>query len=45
MNFTVGIDGTFSDIVIQSVQGYLLPYLKRDIIAVFQTMPQWQTAS
>ncbi|MFM9403577.1 hypothetical protein ACKLNQ_16850 [Myroides odoratimimus] len=45
VNFTVGIDGTFSDIVIQSVQGYLPPYLKRDIIAVFQTMPQWQPAS
>ncbi|MEK6510040.1 hypothetical protein [Myroides sp. C4067] len=45
VNFTVGIEGTFSDIVIQSVQGYLPPYLKRDIIAVFQTMPQWQPAS
>ncbi|WP_286396363.1 hypothetical protein [Myroides odoratimimus] len=45
VNFTVGIDGTFSDIVIQSVQGYLPLYLKGDIIAVFQTIPQWQPAS
>lgn len=45
INFTVGIDGTLSEIVIQSEQGYLPPHVKKDIIKVFKTMPRWQPAS
>lgn len=45
INFTIGIDGTLSNIVIQSEQGYLPPRVKKDIIKVFNTMPKWQPAS
>lgn len=45
VNFTIGIDGTLSNIVIQSEQGYLPPHVKKDIIEVFQAMPKWQPAS
>lgn len=45
INFTIGIDGTLSNIVIQSEQGYLPPHVKRDMIKVFNTIPKWQPAS
>ncbi|MCC9041273.1 energy transducer TonB [Myroides sp. M-43] len=45
VNFTVGIDGVLSDIVIQSEQGYLLPHVEKDIIKVFKAMPRWTPAS